>query len=169
MKSESPFSHSSLESSSSPQPATPPASSVARPLSAPGLPPDLAHLSLGKTQSQEEVTRQLMQKQRFAGAMMLAGALALGYFFALRPLQEAARGASSLSLEMKGVAITPFLLIYGLLYVLAPNFVLAHLGGHGSRLPKTAIGWGIFAVALASGFLFWFWMEAQLRAYGYRI
>lgn len=97
--------------------------------------------------------------------MLLAG---LG-FGSYQLLNQASRHAPMLSFDTKAAFITPVLLLFGAAFLLFPKLVLTHLGGFGSRTPKTVAGWVFMTVAILLGFGFYFWLGAQLRVYGYKV
>ena len=116
---------------------------------------------------EREHSKDELGAQRAVGALMLLAGVGFGYFSCYRLLNEASHHAPTLSVDAKAAGITPVLLLFGAAFVLFPRLVLTHLGGFGSRTPKTAMGWVFWTVAIGLGFGFYFWLEAQLRAYGY--
>ena len=107
--------------------------------------------------------------QRFVGAIMILAGIGFGYFDSYQLLNQAAHHVPTLSVDMKIAAITPVLLLFGVIFVLFPRLVLTHLGGFQSARPKTIAGWALMIGATLIGFIFYFWLEAQLRSYGYKI
>jgi len=108
-------------------------------------------------------------KIRMGGLASLAGAVAGGWFFLMRPLQQARAGAPEITMDIKGAyVLVPLLLVWGVAFL---------VGGQRTRYrdvsvhpPKpTPLGWALTLVSLAAaGAVFW-WMEAQLSALGYRM
>src|SRR5688500_9853792 len=90
-----------------------------------------------------------VNSQRAIGAFLVLAGGGAGYYSVVRPLQEAAQNAPSVSLSEKFIFITPVLLLVGLAYLLAPKFFLEHLGGYQSRSPKTVVGWVFLAFTIA--------------------
>ena len=113
--------------------------------------------------------KQALSTQRLVGGVMVVAGLAFGFFNVVRPLQDASRHVATLSIETKGIFVTPLLLIGGLACLLFPKFMLNHTGGFQSRTPKTVVGWAFVLGLTAISFAFMFWMQAHLRALGYSV
>jgi|GEM_PF-457565 len=107
-------------------------------------------------------------KIRLGGLLCLALGLPAGWFFILRPLQQARAGAPRVAMNLKAAfVLVPMLLVFGLAFA---------AGGEKARYrdvtqhpPKpTALGWVLVGVSLLlAGACFW-WVQSQLDALGYR-
>lgn len=113
--------------------------------------------------------KETLQLQRIVGGAMILAGLAFGYFSVYQPLQSAARHVANLSVSMKSVAVTPLLLVGGIVFLLFPQFTLKHLGGFQSSTPKTPVGWAFLVTIILMGFGFWFFVQGILRSQGYSV
>jgi len=106
-------------------------------------------------------------KARLLGAAMVAGGVALAWFFGLKPLEEARAGAQAVSYSVKLFIAAPMAVVAGLVLLVGGASVADAI----TRPPRTKrqhlIVWPMFAVSLALGGLAWWWFNGQLRALGY--
>jgi len=104
---------------------------------------------------------------RVLGVISILAGLAFGYFGAYQLLSQAAHHAPTLTVDEKEAMVGPPLLVAGVLFTLFPRVMSVYVGNQ--RVPKTPLGWVFIGVITATGFAFWFWLQSQLRGYGYRI
>jgi hypothetical protein len=109
-------------------------------------------------------------RTRIIGVVVLAIGLGLAYVFAYLPLDEARQHAESINVSLKPVVLAPVFALFGV-------FTLAfgqrgrgwlQIETNGVRKMKPA-GWLFTVVALGAGIGFHQWLEAALRALGYRL
>ncbi len=106
---------------------------------------------------------------RMGGLLCLMGALPVGWFFIIRPLQQARAGLPEIELYGKGAFVLfPLMLLWGATFL---------VGGEKARYrdvtvnpPKlTALGWVLMLLSLVvAGLCFW-WMDARFKELGYSI
>ena len=103
-------------------------------------------------------------KARMGGLALIALGLAAGWFFILRPLQEASHGAAAVDYSPKAFLFAPASVVFGVAFL---------LGGSGFRYRNeahtnfSAVGWLLMilvAVVSAAGF-WWFNQEIATRGY----
>jgi hypothetical protein len=104
---------------------------------------------------------------RKVGAAMLAIAAVLAWLCIWEPLREAANGARSVSLSLKGAALVPVVALAGLLYAAVPNWAVQIMGAPFERERKNSM-WFVLGPSLALGLLVYWALKAKLAAYGYR-
>jgi hypothetical protein len=103
-------------------------------------------------------------RARLGGLGLIALGLALGWFFLLRPLEEASRGAHAVHYFLKAFLAVPACLIFGAAFLaLGERFRYRDA----ARRNFTAVGWLLFGlVALATAGGFW-WFQQRFAALGY--
>lgn len=104
---------------------------------------------------------------RLGGMLTLAGAVLVGWFFIMRPLQQAQAGVQQIDFYGKAVFVLfPLMVVWGVTFL---------IGGEKARYrdtsvhpPKpTALGWVLMVVSLlAAGLCFW-WIDARFTELGY--
>ncbi len=106
-------------------------------------------------------------RARLLGVMLVAGGIALGWFFGIRPLQEAQTGAPAVTYWIKTFIAAPMAVVCGLFLLIGGSRV-AHVVMQPPRTRQQhLIVWPMFALALAAGGLAWWWFDSQLKALGY--
>ncbi len=104
-------------------------------------------------------------KARLAGLALIALGAALGWFFALRPLEEARQGAPEVSYSLKIFLIVPLCIIFGAAFVVKGSSLSYR---NVERQTFTPTGWFLFGlVAFATATGFW-WFKEQFSALGYQ-
>jgi hypothetical protein len=105
---------------------------------------------------------------RMGGLLCLMGALPVGWFFIMRPLQQARAGVPEIDFYGKGAFVLfPLLVLWGATFL---------IGGEKARYrdvsvhpPKpTALGWVLMLLSLVVAGLCLWWVDAQFSALGYR-
>ncbi|HSP61825.1 MAG TPA: hypothetical protein VLQ90_02480 [Pyrinomonadaceae bacterium] len=98
------------------------------------------------------------------GLLGLVCGAGIGYLTIVAPLLAAARHAQSVSITLKGAAITPLALAFGAVYTLLPNKASAILG-HPQR--PTKIGYVFATVFGVLGIALYLWLKGKLIQSGY--
>lgn len=106
-------------------------------------------------------------RARLLGAAMVAGGLALAWFFGLGPLREARAGAEAVSYSVKLFVVAPMLVLAGLVLLAGGEAVADAITQPPRTKRQHLIVWPLFAASLAIGGLAWWWFDGELRALGY--
>ena len=104
---------------------------------------------------------------RWIGFFMAVGGGVLAYLSIISPLLEAARHEEDVSISLKGVVLTPALLVIGLILLFMGNERAGRM--FGTRERKSVLGIVICFVTAGIGFLLYEWLKSRLRGYGYGI
>jgi hypothetical protein len=102
---------------------------------------------------------------RLAGVLMLALGAGFAWLCVYSPLCEAARNASSVSVSLEGVVITPLVLVVGLFYLVQGE---AARGVLCVNRKLTAAGWVFTLLMVGVGLLCYLALQTALEGYGYR-
>ena len=104
---------------------------------------------------------------RIGGLLTLLAALPVGWFFIMRPLQQARAGVPEIDLHSNGAFILfPLLVIWGVLFLLAGE--KARYRDVSVHPPKpTALGWMMMVLSLVVAGLCMWWMDARFTELGY--
>ena len=105
-------------------------------------------------------------RARLLGVAMIAAGLALAWFFGLRPLQQAAAGASEVSYDTKLFVAAPLAIVGGLFLLVGGAPVGAACSGP-PRGRDHLIVWPMFVIAMAAGGLAYWWFDAKLHELGF--
>lgn len=92
----------------------------------------------------------------------------LGKFTIYDVWREAESGATSISLSMKGVGISVFLLLLGTLMALTGQSLSRPPFQDPATRKLRPLGWLVTLVLTAAGFGFYFWFEGKLAELGYK-
>jgi len=106
-------------------------------------------------------------KARLLGIALLAGGIALGWFFGLGPLNAAHAGAERVEYDVKLFVAAPMMVVSGIVLLLFGGAVLRAFTGPPQTKQDHLIVWPVFALALVAGGVGYWWFDAQLKALGY--
>ena len=105
---------------------------------------------------------------RLGGLLCVALGTVAAWFFVMLPLQQARAGAPEIEMHLKGAfVLVPLMLVWGSAFL---------VGGENARYRDvtrnpptfTLLGWVLLGLSLVAAGAFWWWVEAQLAALGYR-
>ena len=105
---------------------------------------------------------------RLVGLAMIAGGCAVGWFFGLAPLREAAAGAAQVETSPKAFVLAPLLLVGGIALLAGGLPVAEAFAGPPVGKQQKRIVWAVMIVAFAAGGAAFWWLESQLTTLGYR-
>lgn len=111
-------------------------------------------------------TQPSWNKSILYGLLSLAGGIGFIYYFIWRPLEAMAQKQDNLSYSLKGVAIGPFLVVFGLylLIMRPPNLKPAEM------LPKQrVIYWVMIAASILLAIAAFLWFKHRVGELGYSI
>jgi hypothetical protein len=105
---------------------------------------------------------------RTIGLAMVAGGVALGWFFGLKPLWDAEAGlVREVQVGMKLFLVAPMCILFGAMLLIGGRSVGESFAGPPQTARDHWLIWPAFAVACAAGFGAWWWMEQRLEAIGF--
>lgn len=108
-------------------------------------------------------------RSRLIGIVMIAFGAALGWYFGLKPLEEARAGAQEVSYSLKLFIAAPLAIVGGLFLLIGGTAVGEAFSGPPQGTRQHLIVWSAFAIAIVAGGCAWWWFDAQLSALGYRV
>lgn len=103
---------------------------------------------------------------RGIGLFALVGSCVLTYMFVYQPYVGAVTHAPSVFLSLKGVAVVPLILVFGMLYGVFPAFAEQHFGGVQTPRP---LWWVLSGVLVVAGFVLYWWLRQVVAANGYAV
>jgi hypothetical protein len=103
-------------------------------------------------------------KARFAGLVLVALGLGLGWYLILQPLQEARAGAHEVRYMLKAFLAVPACLVFGTAFLLLGKRFRYRDAAHKNFTPAGWVAFGLVAASTAAGF---WWFEQQFAALGY--
>lgn len=101
---------------------------------------------------------------RAIGVVLTLCGLGLGYLSVIMPIRDAAAHSASVSIELKGCLLAPFLLVIGLLYALLPVQMVRFTGPPQSPRPRA---WLLYVPLLLLGVVLYHQVQQMVEGYGY--
>jgi hypothetical protein len=105
---------------------------------------------------------------RLQGMTMLVVGLALGYFFIIRPLQQAYDHASEVSLSFKLAFLSPVLVLLGILAIIVPSVTTDQSFILKSPNQLSFSGWVLLIVMAIVAFGTYYLLDRQIGLMGYK-
>jgi hypothetical protein len=105
------------------------------------------------------------KQMRWVGFFMFICGGVLAYLCVISPLLAASRHEDDVSLSLKGVVLSPALVILGAFLFFMGNQKAGRL--FGTREEPSIIGVVICVATAGIGILLYVWLKSKLRAYGY--
>lgn len=106
-------------------------------------------------------------KARLIGVGTLALGLGMGWFFGVNPLQAMRDGAAHVEYQLKIFILAPMLLVAGMFLIVGGSPVLQAFSGPPKGRQQHLIVWCMLALAVLTGGLAFWWLQAEMRSLGY--
>ncbi|HEY1474222.1 MAG TPA: hypothetical protein VGF53_09080 [Pseudolabrys sp.] len=104
---------------------------------------------------------------RLQGLVMLISGLAVGYFFIMRPLQQAYSHAPEISTSFKLAFLSPVLVLMGIIAFIVPSTTTDQTFLLRGPNKLSFAGWTLAIVVLIVGFGTYYLLDQQLSSLGY--